>query len=181
MSAGRKNTSEKKDWNTPPKYVSTVEEFFGGIIDLDPCSNEHSLIKASQKFILPVDGLKIHWGYEHIYINPPYGRDSNRGTTIYDWIEKAYESHKKYKCEILCLIPVATNTKHFKEIIFKNFTGICFLEDTRLKFFNGGHEDKKGAPMACCMVYIGFSYQRFQNVFKKFGKCFYINPDDYVS
>jgi len=30
MSAGRKNNSDKKDWNTPPKYITPIKQFFGG-------------------------------------------------------------------------------------------------------------------------------------------------------
>lgn len=37
-----KNNTTKKDWNTPPKYIKPIKDFFGGSIALDPCSNEHS-------------------------------------------------------------------------------------------------------------------------------------------
>ena len=32
MSAGRKNNADKKDWNTPPKYITPITDFFGGKI-----------------------------------------------------------------------------------------------------------------------------------------------------
>ena len=48
MVAGRNIISEKKDWNTPPKYVKLINDFFG-TIDLDPCSNEYSTIDAKNK------------------------------------------------------------------------------------------------------------------------------------
>ncbi len=173
MSAGRKNNVEKKDYNTPPKYVEAIIDFFNEV-DLDPCSNEYSLIDAKKKYILPIDGLKQEWNYSRIFVNPPYGRDSLRKTSIYNWIEYGYLSNKKFGSEVLYLIPVATNTKHFKEIIFKKFSAICFLEDTRLKFYNQGEEDSKGAPMSCCFCYIGKRTNNFISVFEKFGKCFEI-------
>lgn len=49
MSAGRKNNSPIKNWNTPPKIVLAVKEFWGEVA-LDPCSNEHSLVGAKKKF-----------------------------------------------------------------------------------------------------------------------------------
>lgn len=172
MSAGRNTISKKKDWNTPPKYVELIYKFFGEI-ELDPCSNEHSIIKSKIKYTLPINGLNQNWNYKTVYVNPPYGRDSERQTSIYDWIKKGYESYNDGN-EVLFLIPVATNTKHFKDIIFKYACAICFLEDTRLKFWNEGKEDKKGAPMSCCIVYFGDHYNKFENVFKEAGKCFNI-------
>lgn len=173
MSAGRKNNVEKKDYNTPPKYVSVINEFFGEV-DLDPCSNGYSMIDAKQKFLLPIDGLNQEWNYEKVFVNPPYGRDKVRKTSIYDWIERGVTANEKFGSELLYLIPVATNTKHFKNIIFKKFSCICFLEDTRLKFYNNGKEDIKGAPMSCCFCYLGERENHFLSVFEKFGKCFKI-------
>jgi hypothetical protein len=172
MSAGRKIISEKKDWNSPPKYISLVNKMFGQV-DLDPCSNEHSMVNAKVEYKLPVDGLKESWRYETIFINPPYGKVKENKTSIYNWIEKGVEAFENGS-EILFLIPVATNTKHFKNLIFKKACGICFLEDTRLKFWTEGKEDKKGAPMSCCFVYFGKDYNKFFEIFNKSGKCFNI-------
>lgn len=172
MTAGRNSISNKKDWNTPPKYIKLITELLEDI-DLDPCSNEDSMVDAKIKYILPTDGLKESWNYKKIFINPPYGRDKINKVSIYDWIKKGVDANKNGS-EILYLIPVATNTKHFKELIFKNANGICFLNDTRLKFWSGGKEDKKGAPMSCCFIYFGENYKKFKEVFNDNGKCFEI-------
>lgn len=173
MSAGRKNNSTNKDFNTPPKYVEAVMEFFNGKLDLDPCSNEFSLIKADKSISLPRNGLEENWNkYETIFCNPPYGRYDK--TSIYTWLEKARDTNLHFGSEILFLIPVATNTKHFKNLIFKYACGICFLEDTRLKFWTEGKEMKKGAPFAACFIYFGRNYDKFTKVFSKYGKCFKI-------
>lgn len=173
MSSGRTNISKNKSWNTPPKYISLIKEFFGEI-DLDPCSNEFSLLKPTVTYTLPLDGLKESWDYKNIFVNPPYGRDVERKTSIYDWILKGINANKEFNSEILYLIPTATNTKHFKDLIFKKACGICFLNDTRLKFWQDGKEDKKGAPMSCVMVYVGKDYNKFENIFSNSGKCFKI-------
>jgi hypothetical protein len=173
MSLNRQSISENKSWNTPPKYIDVLNKFFK-IIDLDPCSNDYSLVNAKNNIKLPQDGLKIEWNYNTIFVNPPYGRDKQSKTSIYDWVLKGYESNKNHKSEIIFLIPVATNTKHFKNIIFKHAKAICFLEDTRLKFWQNGQEDKKGAPMACCFVYFGIDFKRFCDIFSPYGKVFEI-------
>jgi hypothetical protein len=177
MSAGRKHISDKKDWNTPPKYVSLVNKMLGNV-KLDPCANEHSMVDAEIKYQLPTDGLKEDWNYKTIFVNPPYGRNTENKTAIYDWIQKGVEANKKGS-EILYLIPVATNTKHFKKLIFEYACAICFLEDTRLKFWSEGKEDKKGAPMSCCVIYFGNNYLKFQTIFNESGKCFKITDKDY--
>ena len=173
MSAGRKAVSNKKDWNTPPKYINVITKFLGEI-ELDPCSNELSLINSKEKIILPKDGLKETWNYKTIYVNPPYGRDIERKTSIKDWVIKADESHKNFNSEIIMLIPVATNTSHYKDIIFKTSDGICFLSDTRLKFMIDGKLSKKGAPMSCAIIYWGRNYEKFEKEFSLYGKCFKI-------
>jgi hypothetical protein len=170
MSAGRKVNTLSQHWCTPRKYVNAVKEMFDEAIELDPCSNKFSIVNARIEYMLPEnDGLSHEWNSETIYVNPPYGADRIRGTTIKDWLRKCAESHKKYNSEILALIPVATNTAHWKHFIFGEATAICFLYDTRLKFIIGGDDDNKGAPMACCMVYWGNDFERFQSIFLKFG------------
>jgi hypothetical protein len=143
---------------------------FDNSIALDPCSNKFSIVNATVEYILPEnDGLLLEWNFETIYVNPPYGADRIRGTTIKNWLRKCAEVHKKYNSEILALIPVATNTAHWKQFIFGEAAAICFLYDTRLKFIIDGDNDNKGAPMACCMVYWGNDFEKFQSIFLKFG------------
>lgn len=173
MSLNRKAVSKNKSWNTPLKYVKLIDEFFGNI-ELDPCSNEYSLINSTTKYCLPLDGLKESWNFKTIFINPPYGKSPETKTSIYNWIQKGAKANEEYNSEILYLIPVATNTKHFKDLIFKSACGICFLNDTRLKFSSEGVEDKKGAPMSCCIVYFGDNYNKFEKIFSDSGRCFKI-------
>lgn len=172
MTAGRKSTYNKTDWNTPEKYVKAVLDVFGEI-DLDPCSNKNSIVPAHQKYILPKNnGLIDDWNYNRIYVNPPFGRGLD-GTTIYNWLEKCYVNSQMGR-NIIALIPVATNTKHWKEFVFKSNV-ICFLSDTRLRFRVNGNENNKGASMACSMIYYGKDKFKFKNVFNNHGFCIEIN------
>lgn len=170
MSAGRTVNSESQTWGTPLKYVKAIKRVFGGSIALDPCSNEYSIVQADTEFMLPEnDGLIENWNYPTIYMNPPYGADRERGTTIKNWLTKCALSHKKYGSEILALVPVATNTGHWKQSIFGQAKALCFLYDTRLKFLENGSGAGKGAPMACAMVYWGQNYKTFYDIFIEHG------------
>lgn len=170
MTAGRQSISKTKDWCTPPKYVKTIKEMFCGQIELDPCSNKTSIVDAEVEFILPdKDGLAERWGYKTIFVNPPYGSDPQRGTTIKNWFAKMAEANEKYGSEVIALVPVATNTAHWKNYVYPKAAAICFLYDTRVKFFIDGKEDTKGAPMSCCIIYYGNRAEKFQELFSVHG------------
>lgn len=165
--AGRNSGYNKTYYNTPQKYVDAVLSVFDEI-NLDPCSNLNSIVPAKVKYILPTDGLKESWSYERIYVNPPFGRGLNK-TSIYDWLEKCYLANKTGS-DVIALIPVATNTKHWKNFVF-NSDVICFLNDTRLKFRIGESENNKGISISCAMIYWGSESEKFYDVFKNFGNC----------
>ena len=170
MSAGRKINTLSQEWGTPEKYVQAIKEFFGGEIDLDPCSNQFSIVGARVEYMLPRhDGLKDSWNFKRIYVNPPYGLDRKRGTGIKSWLYRCAQAHKNFGSEVLALVPVATNTGHWKKYVFGKASAICFLYDTRLKFLVNGQNGGKGAPMSCAMIYWGANPARFRSVFEKFG------------
>lgn len=170
MSAGRKINTLSQDWGTPQKYVDAVKEVFGGAIDLDPCSNESSIVGARVEYTPPKhDGLKESWSHRRIYVNPPYGIDHERGTTIKHWLYRCALANRAHGSEVLALVPVATNTSHWKRYVFGKARAVCFLSDTRLRFLVNGRDGGKGAPMSCAMIYWGNRYERFRDVFKKHG------------
>ncbi len=168
--AGRSVHSQSQNWCTPPHYVDAVKQVFGGEIELDPCSNPESVVRAKCEFMLPeTDGLVEEWDYKTIYVNPPYGSDRVRGTTIRNWFAKCAFSRAAHGSQIIALVPVATNTSHWKKYVFGTADAVCFLYDTRLRFLVNGNTDNKGAPMACAMVYWGDSFNVFEAVFSEFG------------
>lgn len=175
--AGRKVVSDKKDWCTPQKYVDAVKKMFSGKIALDPCSNPYSIVKAEVEYMLPsIDGLKASWRFPTIYVNPPYGNDVKSGTRIRDWLARCAHANKDYSAEVLALVPVATNTSHWKLYVFSCAVGICFLYDTRLRFLENGVDTGKGAPMSCAMIYWGRDLQKFYETFIAHGAVVDITP-----
>lgn len=170
MTAGRTVNSQSQDWGTPKKYVDAVRKVFGDKISLDPCANHYSIVNAVTEYRLPDhNGLIESWDFPTIYVNPPYGADRKKGTTIKHWLYRCAEAYKKYGSEVLALIPVATNTGHWKNYIWGRATAVCFLYDTRLRFLVKGRDEGKGAPMSCAMVYWGKNFDRFFDVFSEFG------------
>jgi len=177
MSAGRTINTLSQEWGTPHKYVDAVREFFDGTIDLDPCSNEFSIVHAVTEYRLPdQDGLRESWDFKKIYVNPPYGIDKIRGTKIKHWLYRCAEAHKTHGAEVLALVPVATNTGHWKNYVFGRATAISFLYDTRLRFLVDGRDEGKGAPMSCAMIYWGKQYEKFYDIFIQFGAIIDLRP-----
>jgi hypothetical protein len=177
MSAGRSINTLSQDWGTPENYVHAVKEFFGGQIDLDPCSNRHSIVKAKIEYKLPEhDGLRETWNFARIYVNPPYGLDKKHGTSIKNWLGKCARAHSEFGAEVLALVPVATNTGHWKKYVFAQANAVCFLYDTRLKFLVNGKTGGKGAPMSCAMAYWGEDHKRFFDGFINFGAVVDLRP-----
>lgn len=177
MTAGRTLNTSSQEWGTPEKYVKAVRAFFGGHIDLDPCSNQYSIVHANTEYRLPQhDGLSESWNFPTIYVNPPYGIDKQHGTAIRHWLARCAAANTQHNSEVLALVPVATNTKHWKNYVFGRATSVCFLYDTRLKFLVNGQNGGKGAPMSCAMIYWGKDFNRFASVFSKFGAIIDLRP-----
>lgn len=169
MTAGRQALSLTKDWSTPPEILASVRDTFGGQIDLDPCSNEHSLVNAKVEYRLPErDGLRESWDESTIFVNPPYGSDPSRGTRIAHWFARIAEAAKAGS-EVIALVPVATNTGHWKEHVYPVASAVCFLYAPRLKFYINGRPDPKGAPMSCAVIYYGDRLDAFSQAFRTHG------------
>ena len=144
---------------------------------MDPCSNRWSIVNAEAEYQLPdQDGLRESWDYPTIYVNPPYGADRERGTTIRDWLYKCAHAHKHYGSEVLALVPVATNTSHWKKHVWGRATAVCFLYDTRLRFLVEGKDEGKGAPMSCAMIYWNRDPEWFVEIFTEFGAVVDLRP-----
>ena len=170
MTAGRNVNSQSVHWCTPKKYVDAVSAVFGGKIALDPCSNRWSIVGAERCYQLPAeDGLVRPWNYPTIYVNPPYGADKQRRTTIRNWLYRCAQAHEEHGSEVLALVPVATNTRHWKDFVWGKAAMACFLYDTRLRFLVEGKPSAKGAPMSCAMICWSAKPAAFARVFQAFG------------
>lgn len=177
MSSGHHINSSNKEWGTPLKYVNAVKQVFGGRISFDPCSNEYSIVGADREICLPdEDGLAVDWNYPTIFVNPPYGHDCERHTSIIDWAKRCAHAYEVYGSEVVALIPVATNTRYWKQYVFGHAKMVCFLSDTRLKFLEKGMSIGKGSPVACAMVYWGAHPGIFYDVFINFGAVVDVEP-----
>lgn len=100
MNKNRDGLVNSDNWATPRWLYDKLNDEFN--FDFDPCPLHADF-----------DGLEIEWGQSN-FINPPYNRFDKP-----KFIQKAFYEWNKGKTCVL-LIPSATGTKQFHELILPN-------------------------------------------------------------
>jgi hypothetical protein len=154
-------SSETPEHYTPQTFLNAVGQVFGGIPDLDPCSNSHGKpnVQARTHYTSADDGLTRPW-HGRVFLNPPYGRE------IAAWIEKLRaEWRREEVTEVIALLPARTDTAWFEALTAETDDPVvCFLRG-RLVFV--GSRDP--APFPSMAVYFGPHHDRFADVFLELG------------
>lgn len=132
--------SHKTDeWSTPQDFFDTLDDEFH--FSLDVCANEQNH-KCERYFSKADDGLKMTWGGEIVWCNPPYGREIDK------WVKKC----AMHKGLAVMLLPARTDTRWFHNFIYQK-AEIRFIKG-RLKF--GG--SKNSAPFPSMVVIFRSDY-----------------------
>lgn len=204
VSTGKVDYTTTDDENLP--IVSTVRNFFRAMravqtgkpvdprdpgIDLDPCSNPSSIVRAALNIQLePVqvptlvhtgadgswsynyvqaDGLAAVWHNQRTYVNPPFGRKKG-GTSVTDWVMKEEET---LNAEVVYCIPDTPETNLWKNHILLFADGRCQL---RKRVVFGNMYDKNGKPVVTgipkpiSLVYFGQYPHLFKQYFRTLGR-----------
>lgn len=143
-------------WQTPRPLVARLTAFFGGRIELDPCtdaSNPTGALVTYTGITSPEDdGLMQPWIGASVYVNPPYG------TAVGTWVAKALvEMQTRVEGEIILLLPARTDTRWFLPL---HEQVVCYLRG-RLRYTlpeavaGGGSTVVAPAPFPSCLVYLG--------------------------
>lgn len=96
-------SSESDDWWTPQWLFDLLDAEIG--FETDVCASDANH-KCDRYFTRAQDGLAQEWT-GRCWMNPPYGRSG--GTSIYQWIEKAYWAAMQ-GATVACCIPARTDT-----------------------------------------------------------------------
>lgn len=91
-------------------------------VDLDPCSNPRSTVRATAKASLEtkVNGLLISWEGKSVYCNPPY-------SNVMPWVQKAATA--RTSC---FLVNVDPSVEWWRALVM--FPSYCFLFYDRIQF-----------------------------------------------
>ena len=122
--------SQKNDFWTPIEVFDALNERFGPFTLDVAASDENKL--AVKYFTKDDNGLEQEWtGF--IWCNPPYVRQED-GTTIKNWIEKAFASVNSGSAQrALLLIPTYLSNHYWHDTIFPHASHLVFFK-SRLDF-----------------------------------------------
>jgi len=147
--------SQRVDHTTPPIVLEgVVYPVLGDPVDLDPCSNEKSIVRARRALTKKDDGLSIEWRVRTVYCNPPYGKDKASLDAIIDWIRKCVMANRLYGAGVIALVPANVSAEWW-DLVVATATAIGFWGpgegNRRIKF--GGNKNQ--AAFHSALVYWG--------------------------
>lgn len=138
--SGRIAFEDRNDrWLTPLTIIHTL-----GIFDLDPCAAPGHPTAIDMWTPEEVgDGLSMPW-HGRVWLNPPYGRESRA------WMEQLVGHGQG-----TALIPVATGTKLWQEVVFPFASGILFYRHRVTFTHPKGDKDGMVSPAASALIAYG--------------------------
>tara|TARA_R100000005_G_C4934621_1_gene161997 strand:- start:304 stop:816 length:513 start_codon:yes stop_codon:yes gene_type:complete len=152
------NTGNRKDtWNTPVEFVGDVVKFFGGSVDLDPCSDDadNGNVPAKKVYTEETNGLAHEWIADSVFMNHPYSNSK-------EWVPYAAQ---QYECgnakEMVLLIKLDVSTKWWNSVAKYPWIAV----NKRLRFGAAA----SAAPFQSAIIYLGKDKERFKEIFGKYG------------
>lgn len=164
-------TAEDRDcWCTPAYIVDAVHGAFDGEgVDLDPCSNRYSAVRAREAWTRSHDGLSRDWSrFRTVYCNPPY---SDPGP----WMDlcAVHPEHGR-KHEVIACIKSDTSTAWWHRSIWPKASAICF-PTRRVEFVPPPGVTASTPNFAVALPYWGRRPERFVDAFTPIGKVVVLN------
>jgi ParB family chromosome partitioning protein len=150
------------EWYTPMEYIEAVRDLYGGIIDLDPASNEEAqkIVQATTYYTQDDDGLNHDWS-GNIFLNPPFSQP-----LVQMFIQKAIETYDDSpSTQIVIIVNNATDTEWFHELLSN---GPCCLTRGRIQFWRPG-EHSTANRQGQAIFYLGANPTSFTRIFSTFG------------
>lgn len=122
-------------WRTPLSIIHAL-----GAFDLDPCGAPGHVTAATVWIPEEVgDGLSMPWE-GRVWLNPPYGRTQGQ------WVRRLVEHGSG-----IALIPVATGTKLWQDVIFPHATAIHFWRH-RINFIREDAPEAMTSPTESALL-----------------------------
>lgn len=153
-------------WCTPPEIADPLAEFFGGPVDVDPCSNARSIIRA--RMALTSGGLVLPWRLvssvdRTCYQNDPYSKADL-------WTAKMLaEIARGNVREHVRLSMMATSTRWWADMCYQPARNPRILALKRLLFLDPEASEAGMTRYTCrfepALTYIGHRPTEFTRAF----------------
>lgn len=152
-------TSKDQTWNTPEWFIGRLTQALG-LVGLDPCSNEWSVVRARTEYRLErgEDGLSLPWADRGlVFVNPPFGREIPR------WMLRCETSGAE---EVVALVPARVDAKWWHRAHLSCAAVILW----RGRFaFRKRSSDRGNAPFPSSVFYWGSRVSAFVDAFDTDG------------
>jgi len=126
-------------WLTPLTLIRAL-----GTFDLDPCAAPGHPTATEMWTPEEIgDGLSLPW-HGRVWLNPPYGREARV------WVERLVAHGTG-----TALIPVATGTKLWQDVVFPTATGILFYRHRVTYIHPKGDAEGMVSPAASALIAYG--------------------------
>ena len=135
------NVTKNDDWETPKEILQDAIKKYQIAPMLDVCATD-SNSKFSKHYTMNNDALNQEWD-DDFFMNPPYSQ-------INQWMQKAYEQHRKHNVDALILVFSKTSTKWWHKYV-EDKAETHFIEK-RIRFLLDGVE-----PQYCTKCKIRFT------------------------
>jgi hypothetical protein len=143
-------------WCTPPEISVPLERFWG-YADLDPCSNDRSIIKAHTAYTEL--GLMLPWKRK-TWQNHPY-------STNEPWADKAiYEMRIGNVEELVVLCMLAASTGWWQKFMVKPRRNPRVICTKRIKFIGPDRVQMDSSRFEPVLIYYGKHVAKFDREFK---------------
>jgi hypothetical protein len=139
---------------------------FGGVIDIDPCTNDAAqlVVNAKTFYIVETDGLHDSNKWEgNVYINPPYGCSTSQQGMQELFPDKAvreYEAGNAKQC--ILLLKASPGSSWFRKLVSYP---MGWLKNRLSYQHDGGNSGK--AVFGSVIVYIGPDSTMFESQFEE--------------
>lgn len=154
------------EWQTPNNIILDVRELFGGVIDLDAASNEHSNRRIqAQRYFSKTFGnsaLNHFWCAENVFLNPPYSRII---TSFIVTLLREY-NNRQFN-EAVVLVNSDTGTAWYHKLCM--YSPSWVITAGRIAFLDKSDQPVKANRMAQTIFYLGERQSEFEEVFSKHG------------
>lgn len=153
-------TSLETEWYTPSFIIEAARKAMGSI-DLDPASSveANKIVNATHIFTKEQDGLRQSWTQKTVWLNHPFGRQSNER-----WVSKILIESDLF--EQACMITYAcTSEKWFTPLLRRPQ---AFLVP-RTNYLLPDGTVKTGVTKGSVVTYFGQHVGKFEEAFRNLG------------
>ena len=161
MNTSFQKTTASDEWYTPKEILDALGPF-----ELDPCAPMKPLWPTAAKMVnKEEDGLKIQWGGQRVWCNPPYSQP-----LLTEFCKRMVENNNG-----ILLVFARVDNRLFQDVLLPNASALLFLRH-RIKFYQ--EDGTQGGSPGCGSVLIAFGKENAEALRNAGMEGFYIPLDN---